>query len=200
MRESLANLAVIAATITTLVYLIPQIVKLVRTGDSAGVSATWPSIGVVANIGWTVYVVYRGLWASVAAPVGTVAGYAIILWALRRAGRPLTASLARGALFAVILVATTMIGGWTALGVALGLSFAVSLSPSLWTAYRTPRPTGISPGTWALGIVEAALWGFYGWHHADAGIITFSVVATAGAVAMLARYVVTNRPASAFAS
>jgi hypothetical protein len=73
------------------------------------------------------------------------------------------------------------------------------MAPALWMAYRTPLPTGISPGTWWLAVAEAALWGFYGWHHADAGILTFSVVALTGAVAMLARYSATNRTARAVA-
>lgn len=196
MREALANGAVVLATAATLVLLVPQIVKLVRTGESAGVSSTWPALGMLSNTGWVVYLVHEALWASVAAPAGAGAGYAVILWALARAGRPLGPSLGRGAGFGAVLAAIGAVGGWTALGVALGLSFAVMLAPSLWVAYRTPDPAGIAPGTWWFGIAEAALWGFYGWHHADPGIVTYAVVAAAGSAAMLARYAAT-RPAGA---
>lgn len=192
MRETLANIAVIAATVATLTFLVPQIVKLVRTGDSAGVSTTWPAIGFLSNLGWAVYFIHEALWASVAAPVGAFAGYGVTLWVLARIGRPLGASYARGGVFTAVLVAITAAFGWTALGVALGLSFGVMMAPTLWTAYRTPDPSGISPGTWWLGVVEALLWGFYGWHYADAGIITFSITALAGAIAMLARYSATR--------
>jgi len=44
MQDLLANIAVAAATVATLFFLVPQIVKLVRTGDSAGVSTTWPGL------------------------------------------------------------------------------------------------------------------------------------------------------------
>lgn len=196
MRELLANIAVIAATLATLLFLVPQIVKLIRSGDSAGVSTTWPAIGVVSNLGWLVYFVHEALWASVPAPIGAAAGYGITMWALGRTGRPLATSYVRGVVFSVLLVATAAGIGWTALGVALGLSFGVMMIPTLWTAYRTPDPSGISPGTWWLGIAEAGLWGFYGWHHADAGIITFSLIALAGSAAMLLRYAAT-RPAPA---
>ncbi|MCJ7725898.1 MAG: PQ-loop repeat-containing protein, partial [Acidimicrobiia bacterium] len=116
MRETLANIAVIAATLATLSFLVPQIVKLVRTGDAAGVSTTWPAIGFISNLGWTIYFVHERLWASVTAPVGAFVGYGVTLWALARIGRPLQASAARGTVFAVVLVAITAAFGWTTLG------------------------------------------------------------------------------------
>lgn len=188
----LANLAVVLATLATLSFLVPQIVKLIRTGDSAGVSTTWPAIGLTANVGWFVYFVHQRLWLSLAAPFGAVVGYVVTLWALARTGRLLTASYLRGAVFTGTMVATTVVAGWTALGVLLGLSFGLMMLPSLWVAFRTPDPSGISPGTWWLGVAEAFLWGFYGWYHADAGIVTFAITAVIGSGAMLARYAVTR--------
>ena len=76
----------------------------------------------------------------------------------------------------------------------LGLSYGVMLTPSVWTAYRTARPSGISPGTWSIGLAEAFLWGYYGMFHADRGIITFAVVGLVGSVLMLLRHNATRRP------
>lgn len=196
MQDLLANIAVAAATAATLFFLVPQIAKLVRTGDSAGVSTTWPAIGFISNIGWFVYFVHEALWASLLAPLGASTGYAVTLWALARTGRPLGLSYIRGVVFGSVLVVTTAVAGWTTLGVALGLSFGVMMIPSLWTAYRTPDPSGISVGTWWLGVAEAGLWGFYGWHHADAGIITFAVTALLASAGMLARHAATKQPTS----
>ena len=193
MQEILANIAVAAATFAALLFLVPQIVKLARTGDSAGVSSTWPAIGFISNVGWFVYFVHEALWVSLVAPLGAAVGYAVTLWALARTGRPLGGSYLSGIVFGSVLVATAVVAGWATLGVALGLSFGVMMVPSLWTAYRTANPSGISPGTWWLGVAEAGLWGFYGWHHADAGIITFAVTALLGSVAMLARHTATSR-------
>ena len=192
MRELLANVAVVAATVVTLVFLVPQIIKLTRTGDSAGVSTTWPAIGLVSNIGWFIYFVHEAFWVSLVAPLGAAVGYGVTLWALARTGRSLAASSVRGTLSGLVLVAITLVAGWTALGVALGLAFGVMMAPSLWVAFTTPNPSGISPGTWMLGIAEGALWGFYGWHHVDAGILTFSAIAVIGSAAMLARYTATR--------
>jgi uncharacterized protein with PQ loop repeat len=188
MRELLANVAVIAATATTFTFLLPQIFKLVRTRDSSGVSTTWPAMGFVSNIGWFGYFVHEALWASIVAPLGASIGYAVTLWALARTGRPLNRSAMRGILLGALLICTTAIAGWTTLGVALGLTFAVMMIPTLTAAFATPDPSGISPGTWWIGMLEAALWGFYGWHHADAGILTFSATAAIGSGLMLGRY------------
>lgn len=188
-----ADLAVVLATVATLTFLVPQVVKLVRTRDASGVSSTWPAFGVVANVGWVAYLVHQSLWMSVVAPLGTALGYAATLVILRRVGSPLTDSAVRGATLASVLVTITTLGGWDALGVALGLSHAVTITPSIWSAYRTRVPSGVSAGTWGLGLIEALLWGVYGWYHADAGIVTFAIVALLGAALMLARWNVTRR-------
>lgn len=193
MRDLLANIAVVAATATTLTFLVPQIVKLVRTGDSTGVSTSWPAMGLVSNVGWFAYFIHEALWASVLAPLGASIGYGVTLWALVRTGRQLGASLLRGLVLLVVLLAITVLAGWTTLGVALGLTFGVMMAPSIWTAYRTADPVGISAGTWWIGVLEAVLWAFYGWHNADAGVLTFAGMAVTGSGLMLARFYSTQR-------
>lgn len=196
MREFVANVAIIAATLATLTFVIPQVVKLVRTGDTSGVSATWPAVGFAANAGWTVYFVHQALWLSIPAAAGALTGYLVTMWVLWRTGGLGAASLVRGGLFAALLVLATGVGGWTTLGVLLGLSFLVMMAPALWEAFATPNPSGIAPGTWWLGVAEGFLWGVYGWHHADTGLIVFALTAIVGSVAMLGRYHAT-RPAAA---
>ncbi len=188
MNATLANIAIVAATTMTVVFLVPQMVKLIRTRDSAGVSGTWPALGFVVNVGWFLYMVEQQLWVAVLAPVVTFVSYAVILWALWRTGRELRSSYVRGLVLTVLLFVVGITGGWGSLGVALGLSYGIQLAPSIWTAYRTTDPSGISPGTWSIGLAEAVLWGVFGFFHADVGIITFSVVGITGSVLMLVRY------------
>lgn len=199
MSEALANVAIVAATISTVTFLVPQIVKLVRTGDSAGVSATWPALGFVTNVGWFTYVINQELWAATLAPFVTLVSYAVTLWALARTGRDLRASTIRGVAWTAVLVGSVVFAGWTALGVVLGLSYGVMLAPSIWTAYRTVDPSGISPGTWWIGVAEAFLWGYYGMFHADRGIVTFGIVGLIGCSLMLFRYYSTRQLAEATA-
>ena len=51
MDQALANVAVVATTVGTIAFLVPQISKLIRTEDSAGVSTTWAALGLVTNAG-----------------------------------------------------------------------------------------------------------------------------------------------------
>jgi uncharacterized protein with PQ loop repeat len=197
MNETLANVAVVAATVGTIAFLVPQITKLTRTGDSSGVSTTWASLGLVTNVGWLAYLISQGFWIAILAPIFTVVAYALTMWALIRAGRDPRKSYLLGVKWSLLLMATALLGGWTALGVVLGLSYGVMLTPSIWTAFRTADPSGISPGTWWIGIAEAFLWGYYGWFWADTGILTFSVVGLVGSVLMLVRYHSTRSEAEA---
>ena len=193
MIESLANLAAVAATLLTAAFLLPQVIKLIRTGDSEGVSATWPALGFVTNVGWFVYIINQGLWTAIFAPFITFIFYAVTLWAVGRTGRSLRAAMLRGAGWSVLLVTVLATGGWITFGVVLGLSYSVVLAPSVWTAYRTVEPSGIAPGSWWIGGLEAALWGYYGAYHSDRGILTLAVIGVVGSTLMLARYYGTRR-------
>lgn len=197
MSQTLANIAIVAATIGTITFLVPQIVKLIRTGDASGVSTTWAALGFVSNVGWFAYVINRQLWAALLAPLVTFISYGVALWALRRAGLDLRRSFLIGLGWTGLLLATMLLFGWPMLGVVLGLSYGVMMTPSVWTAYRTRDPSGISPGTWWIGLAEAFLWGYFGWFNVDAGIVTFSVVGLIGSVLMLNRYYATRRLAAA---
>jgi uncharacterized protein with PQ loop repeat len=190
---SLADVAVVVATLLSWVSLLPQIVKLARGRDAAGVSATWPAIGLVSNATWTAYLLARSLWAAAPSTAVMVLFYVLVLRYLRLSGTPLRRPLARGAAWALVLAATGVAGGWEVLGFVLGWSYAVQLSPSVWSAYRTVRPTGVSPGTWALITVEALLWGVYGRWNGDGAIVVYAAVGAAAGVLILARYAVARR-------
>ncbi|CAN5874068.1 hypothetical protein BH23ACT4_BH23ACT4_17230 [soil metagenome] len=193
MNQTLANIAVVLATISTVSFLLPQIIKLVRTGDSDGVSTTWPALGFVINVGWFVYLIAQELWASVFAPFATFVAYAVTMWAVGRTGRGLSRSYLRGIVTAGVLAVVAIGGGWEVLGVVLGIAYGVVLAPSIWTAYRTSIPSGISPLTWWIGLIEALLWGYYGWFYSDRGIMTFMVVGVIGSGLMLGRYYATRK-------
>lgn len=193
MNETLANIAIVAATVGTVTFLMPQMVKLIRTRDSAGVSTTWAALGFVTNVGWFAFVISQELWAALLAPFVTFVSYAVTLWALNRTGRDLRSSIGLGSAWALLLAAVVVGAGWEALGVALGLSYGVMLSPSVWTGFKTRDPSGISPATWWIGLFEAMLWGYYGLYNAAAGMVTFGIVGVAGSLLILGRYYSTRR-------
>ncbi len=135
----------------------------------------------------------QGFWAAIVAPLVTFISYGVVLWALARNGRSLHASYFRGMIWTGLLIVTMVISGWSTLGIFLGFSYGVQLAPSVWTAYRTADPSGISSGTWWIGLAEAVLWGYFGWFHADVGIMVFGIVGTMGSALILTRYYSTRR-------
>jgi len=193
MTETTANVAVILATVSTVVFLLPQIAKLKRTGDSAGVSTTWAALGFVSNVGWFTYMISQSRWYAVVAPLSTFIFYAVALRALAGTGRDLRNATVIAVGWSLVLGGVAVGGGWTTLGVVLGLTYAAMVTPSIWTAYRSRKPSGVSAGTWWIGSVEALLWGLYGLYHMDPGIITFGTVQLTASALMLTRYYTTRR-------
>lgn len=196
MTQILATVALVAATVLAGLSLIPQIVKLVRTRDPSGVSATWPAIGLVTNGAWSAYLIHEGLWPASISTLLMVLFYGVVLWALARAGRPIRGSLGRGATWLAALVIVTATAGWFTLGTVLGLSQFLQVAPALITAYRTHRPTGIAPATWWIAGSEGLLWGYYGWFHADVPIMIFAATYVTTAGLMLGRYHAVVRPSN----
>lgn len=189
----LGNAAIVAATLLAWIALVPQVIKLARGGDPSGVSPTWPAIGLVSNVGWVAYLLHERLWAAIPATVVVGVFYALVVRYLATSGTPMAPVVARGAAWAMGLGATLAVGGWAALGLVLGWSYAVQVAPAVWSAYRTALPTGIAPGTWALLSIDALLWGVYGWVSADLPIVVFGLVGVCGGTAILVRYSVTRR-------
>lgn len=189
----LADAAMLMATLLAAVSLLPQAVKLVRTRLPDGVSPTWAALGMATNLGWMTYLTSQGLWPTLPSVVMIIGGYAATFVILHRLGAVSRSAIPVALAWATTLASVAALTGWTGLGTVLGFSYAVQVSPGLWTAYRTRRPGGISPGTWGIALVESLLWGYYGWWNADAPLMIFAVIATASSMAMLARYGATRR-------
>lgn len=188
----LASAAAIVGTVLAVLALVPQMLKLYRTGVVDGVSPTWAAFGVVTNVAWTAYLAQEGLWLTFPATALVSVAYTMTFVLLVRAGVETSTAIVAGAVWGATLVAVAAVGGWPALGIVLGLSHAVQAAPSVWTAYRSPTPRGIAPSTWAIALVEGLLWGYYGWFYADVPLVLFAVVASIASVAMLARYAMTR--------
>lgn len=184
---TLADLAVIVATIVAWWSLIPQIRRLIRTGDPTGVSGTWPAIGLVSNAAWSAYLLSQQLWAAVPATTVMVVFMGVVLRTLHRAGLQLAAAAARGLVTAGALAVTYGAGSWDLLGFVLGWAYIPQLAPAVWAAYRTSRPTGVSVGTWALIGFEGILWWVYGALLDDTPVVIFGAVGVVAAVLILLR-------------
>jgi uncharacterized protein with PQ loop repeat len=187
-----ADAAVVVASVLAVGSLMPQTVRLLRTRDVVGVSVLWTALGVVTNLAWFAYALARALWAGAPATLATASVYGFLFLTLVRFGAPARSAVAGGVAWAGLLSAATIVGGWSALGAVLGISYGIQVAPSLWTAWRTYAPTGIAPGTWLLVLVQVLLWGYYGMVEQDWAIKGFALTGIASSLLMLLRWATTR--------
>jgi uncharacterized protein with PQ loop repeat len=187
------NLAPIAATAFGIPQFLPQLVKVWRSGDTAGVSWSWAALTSVSNAAWFIYFWLSSLWTALA-PASSAAVLAGSLTVLlgRRGQCRLPPALAIVA-WVALLAGAFANGGRAALGSLLAASFVLQVIPSLWTAFRTTLPTGISTGTWWLIFAELFCWGVYGLHKADPRLIVLGVTGVIASLLVLSRLLVATR-------
>jgi len=177
----------IAAAVFAVPQFLPQLIAVRRTGDTAGVSWSWAALTSVSNAGWIAYFALSRLWTALVPAISATVFAGILAVMLgRRAGIPRRpAAIAAG--WAVLLGLVWALAGRTGLGTALTASFVLQVAPSVWTAYRTDRPSGISRGTWLFILAELLSWGLYGLHVSDPRLTVLGWTGVVTSVLMLAR-------------
>jgi uncharacterized protein with PQ loop repeat len=179
--------APIAATAFAIPQFLPQIIKLRATDDAAGVSWSWATLTSVNNAAWLAYFALSAYWTALvpSSSATLLAGtLATMLFLRGRAkGRP---TVLVGTWIALLIAAFTA-AGRTGLGTLLTAAFALQVTPSIWTAYRTDHPTGISRGTWMLVLGEVSCWTIFGLHKSDPRLITLGITGVTASALMLAR-------------
>ena len=186
-RQELAFWVAVVANGVTFVQIIPQIVRLIRTGRTEGVSPIWAAAGMTINVGWLAYVVENEFWETIPSIFAAISSFGLALYLLYRNGARVRSGLLMGAAIAVASVGIQRAAGWTVLGTVLGLSNGLYLGPALISAWRTYAPVGISPGTWWLTVLEGFKWGFYGVLVAAVPIMVYGSTAILLAVGVLLR-------------
>ena len=177
----------LAAAVFAIPQFLPQLVAVWRTGDITGVSWSWAALTSISNSAWIVYFAASSLWtALVPAIAATVlAGILAVLIARHAPVKRSAAAIAGG--WTALLTLTWFVGGPIGLGTALTASFVLQVAPSVWAAYRTSRPTGISRGTWLLILGELFCWGVFGWHIADPRLTVLGWTGVVASLLVLAR-------------
>jgi hypothetical protein len=192
-QATAAELAALVATLLAAVGAVPQLHRIVRRGDRRGVSLTSAAFGIGTETAWFGYASVAGLWSAL--PEAALMGLSNLVLAVvlvrRRAKGEAVEAVFAGIGWLAALGAVGMIAGPAAIGLVLGAAYAVEVAPAVWTAWRTPAPTGVAAATWAMVAVEGILWGAYGLHHDDPAMLAFAVTATLAAGAMLVRKAIT---------
>ncbi|HEY0871212.1 MAG TPA: hypothetical protein VGD55_12500 [Acidothermaceae bacterium] len=178
--------APIAATAFAIPQFLPQLVKLRKTGDTAGVSWPWAVLTSVNNAAWAAYFVLFRYWRALvpACAATLLAGVLAAMLAARGRAKLRPALLTVG--WAALLTAAC-VAGRSVLGTLLTAGFVLQITPPIWVAYRTDRPTGISYGSWLLIVAELACWAAFGVHESDPRLIVLGCTGVTAGILMLLR-------------
>jgi hypothetical protein len=151
------------------------------------VSWPWATLTSVNNAAWLAYFALSAYWTALmpSASATLLAGALATMLARRGQARARPAVLI-GA-WVALLAAAFAVAGRGGLGALLTAAFVLQVTPSVWTAYRTARPTGISQGTWLLILGELACWTTFGIHKSDPRLIILGLTGVAASLLMLAR-------------
>jgi uncharacterized protein with PQ loop repeat len=207
----LLDYAPIAATCFAVPEFLPQIRKLAATRDTAGISWSWAALTSVNNAAWLAYFILSRYWTALipSSSATLLAGILTLMLIRRHRTRPQDESRPQDdagpqdvpgpqsqarrrpaiaiAAWAAMLACAGAVAGRTGLGTLLTAAFVLQVTPSIWAAYRTARPTGSSAGTWLLILGELTCWLTFGLHTSDPRLITLGATGTTASLLMLAR-------------
>jgi uncharacterized protein with PQ loop repeat len=184
----LENVLAVLAPAVFLVRLLPQPLKLARTGVDDGVSPMAAFNQVLAEVAWLAYGLLQArvsIWLVSAVALFPSGWQALLL--VRRAR---TSDLIGAGCFGVVVAVAW---GTGLLGPLLGASVLVTTGPQVVEAIRKDDLSGIAPTTWWIALVDAALWGAYGWVIADWALVGYWAVLTVCALTVLGRVAWTRR-------
>jgi uncharacterized protein with PQ loop repeat len=166
---------------------LPQILKLRRTHDTAGLSTLWALLTGINNAAWFGYFAASHYWFALipSSSAALLSGSLGIM--LMRRGRGLAwRSRVLVCAWSLALVVAAAIDR-RLLGVTLTGAFLVQVLPAVTTAYRTRHPTGIARGTWRLILAEVSCWAVFGAANRDGPLIVLGTTGIASALLMLHR-------------
>ena len=178
----------VAAPLVFLVRLLPQPLRLARTGVDDGVSPMAAFNQLLSEGAWLAYGLIQAsvsIWLVSAVALFPSGWQAMLL--VRRAR---TVDLVGAVAFGVAIVAAWSFG-W--LGAVLGASVLVTTGPQVIEALRRDDLSGIAAATWWIAIADAALWGALGWVTDDLALVGYWAVLTVCALTVLARLAWTAR-------
>jgi uncharacterized protein with PQ loop repeat len=183
----LLDAAPIAAAAFAIPQFLPQILKLRATDDTAGVSWPWATLTSVNNAAWFAYFALSAYWAALVPACSATLLAGALATMLAQRGEAKTRPAVLIGVWAALLAVALAVAGRTGLGTLLTAAFVLQVTPSLWTAYRTARPTGISRGTWLLILGELSCWTTFGIHKSDPRLMILGLTGVTASLLMLAR-------------
>lgn len=176
------------ASAVFLCRLLPQPLRLARTGVPDGVSAMAALNSAISDLAWVIYGLAAGL-----VPAWSVALVALGpgLWTVALLRRATTRrDLVVAGLWLGLIVVSAVTGNLTVL---LGVSVFVNQGPQVWAAVRSDDLRGIAPMTWYIACADASLWGAYGVARGDLALMLYGGVLLTFSLIILGRVHLTRR-------
>jgi len=183
----MTNLLAVTATVFAATFLLPQITRLSRRGDTAGISTTWAAFGLITNSVWVAYLGRLGLWAGVMPPAFGVVTYGVVLWLIVRRARG-RAWIWTSASYLATLALVGPFFGADGIGLILAAAPLFQITPGVVAVFRTRHPTGVAPFTWALLAAIGLTRGSYGWLVDDLALIGYGLITCLGSMLILVRW------------
>ena len=161
-----------AAALVGTVLGLPQMVRLARTRNVEGLSLPAWQIILGLNIRWTSHGIILGQLNLIQPNIfGLVSTLPILFLMSRELGRPLLKVMLPGIVLGIGMIATDLLFGTAVYGlVALWPALFANIGQTL-ELVRSPRVVGVSPFFLIAGVLNQALWLWWGTLVADAGTI-----------------------------
>ncbi|NYG55981.1 hypothetical protein [Nocardioides perillae] len=166
-----------ATVVTSTVLHAPQLARVHRQRDAAGLAPASLLSGLVQYAAWNVYAWQGQAWSVLVSNlVATVLFVALAAAAWCAGLRPDRACWLPTAWTPVVVAGA--LHGPGAFALALTVGSALTLAPSVLTAWTAPRTTGLSVSSWVLCLVNGALFWLLGLGGAPVGVLAYGVLAT----------------------
>jgi uncharacterized protein with PQ loop repeat len=190
----LLNSMAVVATLVGSVMALPQARRLARTGRADGVSPGWVGASLAVNGWWIAYGFAVPLWAILPVSIisfGLYAAMAVLL--VRTVGRHCIRPLGLGVLaLGLVPMPFLVAGGWTYAGAVIGFCYGLQLLPAVVAVFRSRNLAGVSPTTWLIAFVEAALWLVYGIGVHDVALVSAGMIGVVMSSLILVRLALTG--------
>jgi uncharacterized protein with PQ loop repeat len=177
---------------------VPQLLRLLRTGQVGGVSLAASANSTISFAAWTVYALsVDDVWLLASSAVG-VPGQALTTWLAFRRGASRSRLWMPVTWIAILMAAAATdrtLDTHLAAGV-VGASVLWYLTPALVEAWRSPDVSGIAAGSWWVLTAEGAVFLAYGSLTGEPAMSLYGLVCLVGSAAMLARLAIGPRPAT----
>ena len=187
--SAVATSAAYTAAVLGCLIAVPQIVRLVRTRETAGLSVGAWEVNTLSAVAWLAYGLRSLEGAQMLANGCAMVGGLMVLWLILTAGEERRSCLTRlGVAGSAVAGAVLLLpGAWLTLPLAAtGLISRIPQMRATASTWWNRRPSGVAASTWVLSVLCTGLWLCTGVLTGDAAIAWSSAIACATAALILA--------------